>query len=185
MRKIVLVAVVLFAAMMLKAAPAYPGLITVTQADGSEVSFYLHGDEYFSYKTSTDGYLLATGESGLLEYGQFLNGKYVVPTGIAAHNELNRSLTEQMYVRGLQKVEALSPQLNAAARQQRIKGQSAAPIQRFPRMGSPRSVVILVSFSDEQFQSSNQDFVNLVNQHDYSYNGDGDEAELFLKHDLL
>jgi len=171
MRKIVLAAVALIAAVMLKAAPAYPGLITITQSDGSEVSFYLHGDEYFSYMTSTDGYLLATGESGLLEYGQFLNGKYVVPTGVAAHNELNRSLTEQMYVRGLQKVETLAPRLDAAARQQRIKGESAAPIQRFPRQGSPRTVILLVNFSDRSFQRTKQDFVDMATLHNYSYNG--------------
>ena len=49
------------------AKPAYPNLITASQPDGSQASFYLHGDEYFSYKTSPDGTLLQTDpETGAL-----------------------------------------------------------------------------------------------------------------------
>jgi len=170
MRKIVLVALAVLLSIVAYSAPAYPGLITVNQADGSVISFYLHGDENFSYMTSEDGYLLARNEAGLMEYGDFSNGKYVVPTGVAAHNELHRSLTEQMYVRGLKKADALSPRLNAAAKQQKIKAASAAPIRKFP-LGSPRVIIILVGFKDKKFSLSKQDFINLANQKNYSANG--------------
>lgn len=171
MKKIMLAVAALWAVAMLNAVPAYPGLITVNQADGSQISFYLHGDENFNFMTSTDGYLLATGENGLLEYGDFSNGKYVVPTGVAAHNELNRSLTEQMYVRGLDKVEAMAPRLNAVARQQRMKAEGMRPVQKFPKQGSPRTIIILVGFRDKPFTRSRKEFEDLANKINYSDNG--------------
>jgi len=155
-----------------KAVPAYPGLITVTQPNGTQVSFYLHGDENFSYMTSTDGYLLARNDAGIMEYGDFSNGKYVVPTGVAAHNELNRSLTEQMYVKGLKKVDAIAPNLRSAAQRMKARAESMMqPIQRFPKQGSPRTLIILVGFTDKQFSTSRQEFEDMANQHDYSGNG--------------
>lgn len=153
------------------AAPAYPGLITVTQSDGTQVSFYLHGDEYFSYMTSTDGYLLARNDDGIIEYGDFSNGKFVVPTGVAAHNELNRSLTEQMYVKGLNKVEKLAPRLNEVARQRRMKGAPVPPVQKAtPWKGNKRALIILVGFSDLHFTKGQKDFEKMANQENYSEN---------------
>lgn len=40
------------------AMPAFPGLQTVSQPDGSEVSYYIHGDESFAYFTDENGSLL-------------------------------------------------------------------------------------------------------------------------------
>lgn len=172
MRKIVLLATVMMLAIVAKAVPAYPGLITVTQSDGTQISYYLHGDENFSYITSTDGYLLCRNENGIMEYGDFSNGKYVVPAGVAAHDELNRSLTEQMYVRGLAKAETLKPRLDAVARQQKMKAANAnQPIYRYPRQGSPRAIIILVGFSDKPFTKSKKDFEDLANLKNYSANG--------------
>lgn len=41
----------------------------------------------------------------------------------------------------------------------------------FPLTGSPKSVVILVGFSDLPFDQTTQDFYNLLNQEGYSYGG--------------
>lgn len=171
MRKIVLAALAIMVATIVNAAPAYPGLMTANQADGSSISYYLHGDEHFSYITSTDGYLMAWNEAGMMEYGDFSNGKYVVPTGVAAHDESSRSLTEQMYVRGLQKVDAISPRLEAVGKQMRMQSAVAQPVMRFPRNGSPRSIIILVSFSDKKFTKTKQNFEDLANKPNYSDNG--------------
>ena len=37
---------------------AYPLPLTITQKDGKQLTFQLHGDENFSYTTTTDGVLL-------------------------------------------------------------------------------------------------------------------------------
>lgn len=171
MRKFVFVAVMAMLCVIASAAPAYPGLITVSQADGTEICFYLHGDENFNFMTSSDGYLLARNEAGIMEYGDFSNGKYVVPTGVKANNELNRSLTEQMYVRGLAKADAIASRLDMAAKQQKMKAETVQPVRRFPRKGSPRTIIILVGFKDKPFTKGRQAFENLANQTNYSDNG--------------
>ena len=48
-----------FASMLMSqatfAVPAYPGVIKAKQADGTEISIRLHGDEHGNYRTTEDG----------------------------------------------------------------------------------------------------------------------------------
>ena len=55
---------------LVKAVPAYPGLLTKTQPDGSAISYYLRGDENFNFSMSEDGYLIAFNENGIFEYAE-------------------------------------------------------------------------------------------------------------------
>ena len=50
----------------LYAVPAYPGLITKTQPDGTTISYYMRGDENFHFMTSEDGYLVAFNADNIL-----------------------------------------------------------------------------------------------------------------------
>ena len=53
MKKLFLAFVVSFLSIVsIYAVPAYPGLITTTQPDGTTISYYLRGDESFSFKMS-------------------------------------------------------------------------------------------------------------------------------------
>ena len=49
-----------FASMLMSqatfAVPAYPGVIKAKQADGTEISIRLHGDEHGNYRTTEDGF---------------------------------------------------------------------------------------------------------------------------------
>ena len=40
------------------AAKAYPGIVTVTQSDGTELNVRIYGDEHFNWLTTEDGVLL-------------------------------------------------------------------------------------------------------------------------------
>ena len=53
--------------------PAYRKPITVTQPDGSTITVRLYGDEYFSYRTTADGYLLTEDAKGYLDYAKIDN----------------------------------------------------------------------------------------------------------------
>ncbi len=55
MKKIFLIACAIFAIASLNAKPAYRGGIEVTQPDGSKITVYQHGDEFFHYTTLGDG----------------------------------------------------------------------------------------------------------------------------------
>ena len=166
------------------AAPAYPGLITTTQPDGTTIEYYLHGDEYFSYRTSTDGYLLAENEDGILEYAEFVNGQGIVPMGVVAHNEIARSINEQTYLVGLHKADEIKASLKAVSVSARAKSPIRMPQERkctsFPLIGTPRVLVILVSFKDKKFKTPAQNFKDMANQVNYNGNyGTGSIADYF------
>ncbi len=55
---IIAAAIALFAAPAAIAVPAYPGLIKVTQDDGTEIEVRLRGDEYGHFYTTSDNYLI-------------------------------------------------------------------------------------------------------------------------------
>jgi len=48
----------------LLASPAYPGAIKYTQPDGSTITIYLHGDEFYNWVTDTDGNELVLDDDG-------------------------------------------------------------------------------------------------------------------------
>ncbi|MBO4362538.1 MAG: hypothetical protein J5823_07135, partial [Paludibacteraceae bacterium] len=48
----------------LLAIPARRGAMTIMQPDGTQITAYLHGDEFFHYYTSDNGQLLEQGDDG-------------------------------------------------------------------------------------------------------------------------
>lgn len=58
----------------LYAVPAFPGLLKVTQPDGSVIKVYIRGDEYFSWWETEQGNISMKNEqTGYLEYAQIKN----------------------------------------------------------------------------------------------------------------
>ena len=142
----------------LYAVKAYPGLLSYVQPDGSMVSYYLHGDENYSYMTSEDGFLLAFDAKERLVYGELGADGVVYPSlkktkfeNVAS--DLNMIMQQKSLI-------SYSPQLRVASN------------AGYPLVGSPKSLVILVNFSDVEFKSStaNQDFFELLNKVGYSDN---------------
>ena len=156
------------------AVPAIPYPITVTQPDGSTMQIYLKGDEFFHYETTLDGYLLKTNDEGFLVYAQ-LDEEGIIPTNVRASNIEKRTKNEIE----LLKTHQPSPDVTMINRQKRaqrvamLSPEDTEVIQRFPLNGSPKSLVILVEFSDNTFTVSNPKtaFTNLLNQEGYSVNG--------------
>ena len=157
------------------AVPAIPYPVTVTQPDGSALQIYLKGDEFFHYETTLDGYLLKTNDKGFFVYAQLDEEKNIIPTAIRASNIENRTKKE---IESL-KIHQPFPDLTAINTQRRaqhaamLSPEDTEVIQRFPLNGSPKSLVILVNFSDKSFTVSNPKtaFTNLLNQEGYSENG--------------
>ena len=58
----------------LYAVPAFPGLLKVTQPDGSVIKVFIRGDEYFSWWETEQGNISMKNEqTGYLEYAQIIN----------------------------------------------------------------------------------------------------------------
>lgn len=160
----------------LLAVPAAPGLISVRQPDGSRISFRLSGDEHFHYATTADDFLIERDERGIFRYARLDERDNIVLTPVQAHDPGHRTRAEQTLLAGMPKAEALQ---QALARR-RAAALAASPLASravtpqpasFPLTGSPRAIIILVSFADIQFSTPRQSFDDLANQLDYSANG--------------
>lgn len=169
MRKLVLFFVYsFFVVASLFAVKAYSGLLSYTQPDGSIVNYYLCGDENFNYMLSEDGALLTFDNLDYLVSAELSTNGVIQPSLKRTRFETVAKDLESIMKRRVDKV--YSPQYRASSN----KG--------YPLTGSPKSLVILVNFSDVEFKSStaNQDFFRLLNEVGYSDNdGRGSARDYF------
>jgi len=186
MRKKVLY--IIFASLLtniqLFAVKAYPYPITVTQADGTTITIQMHGDEHFNYITTEDGYLIRKDEKNIFRYAKFANGAFEI-LDQKATNANKRDLNEKLVVEKLEQNPNLSSVL-LARRAQRISkiSTNTTATNQFPVTGSPRSLVILVNFSDKSYVTPNPKtaFTNLLNETGYSVNdGTGSARDYFIE----
>ena len=175
-------------AIAVEAVPAYPGLLTKTQPDGSTISYYLRGDESCSFAMSEDGFLITTNQKGIFEYAELNDQMEIVPVGIKVSALNNRTLKEKRYLKNATKVADLGAELEqifATAREvkQQRANASNAPVKRYPLKGSPTSLVILVNYTDVAFTSptAKEDFTALLNQKGYSNNDATGSAKDFFE----
>ena len=164
-----------FSLLSLYAVKAYPGLITKVQADGSTISFYVHGDENFNYATSEDGYLLLEVD-GVFEYATFDVSASIKSLGVKANNVIERTASENAFLYTQFKASDLIGNLKVeeynAEKMKRVAPQKRLGAS-FPLKGDPKSLVILVNFTDVKFTSSKakEDYSRLLNETGYSENG--------------
>ena len=172
---------------LLKAVPAYPGLITVTQPDGTTISYYMKGDENFHFITSEDGYLMALNNNNILEYA-VLNADFeIVTTGVKASDVQKRTNKEKRFLNNALKVSDFVADLQAASKYasskvvNRASYNAEVPVKRYPLKGNPTSLVILVNFQDVEFTYTREHFDSLLNQKGYAVNGATGSANDFFE----
>lgn len=167
------------------AVPALQSEIEFMQADGSTVRGNLHGDEFFSYRTTDEGYVMVENEDGYYEYADPSSAQ-LVPSGhrvgeseLRGTNSFKSTLTK-----GLTASQAAAAQKTIAdnrARQAEImKNVTPAPtiiseettdgsqLRAAAHSGDRRFLIILVEFEDKSFSTSWGDFNNLLNTDGYS-----------------
>ena len=144
-KAILILSALLLGAAALRAVPAYPYPVKLTQPDGSTITVQLHGDEFYHWATS-DGYVVEQDKDGFYRRVNLVQRRSAAPSAAAireAHAE--------------------------RARRAALLGKRAADM----RKGDNRFLVILVEFSDLTFSVNEpqQAFWNLLNQEGYSANG--------------
>ena len=174
----------LFASINLHAIPASPYPIKITQPDGTEITIRLHGDEYFKYKTTLDGYALIDDANGFLTYAQQDASGNLVTTNVKANDIADRTTSEIEFLK------QLTPNISFAKQNTIQRAQRAAATttrssvkSTYPLGGTPKSLVILVNFSDKSFVTSSPStaFTNLLNLSGYSANGGTGSAKDYFK----
>jgi len=174
----------IFQPLQLVAVPATPYPVVRVLPDGSEITVLLRGDEFFKYELSTDGYLISKSDKGFYEYARMLPEGVIMTTGIRAHNPDQRTADERRLLTTFQP----HPDMTRVNIQRRIAkaaqlNESITSNRTFPRTGSPKSIVILVNFSDVAFVTPNPKnaFSNLLNEPGYSANGGTGSAKDYFK----
>lgn len=166
------------------AVPATPYPVKVIQPDGSELTIRLHGDEHFRYKTTLDGYLLVSDEGGMYTYAKTNVDGRLISSGIQAKNVENRNKND---IKKLSEIpnESTYQRIAVQNRQARISSnkESSTAQKAFPLNGKPKSLVILVNFSDLSFKTATPKdaFTNLLNKEGYTDNGGTGSARDYFR----
>ncbi|MGM9868550.1 MAG: M6 family metalloprotease domain-containing protein [Sodaliphilus sp.] len=161
-------ALVLLCAMALVrayAVPVYPYPVTVTQPDGSTLEIQGHGDEFYNFITTADGYTVVKNDAGYYVYATLQNNR-LAPTTLVARNQLQRSAADNAFLQATGKMlhEVQRNQASQKARRQVATRETDDFYANF------RGLVILVNFTDRQFSRSDYKSVitNMLNKENYT-----------------
>ena len=83
---------------MIIGAPSLGTPVPFFQPDGKEVTIYLIGDEFFSYRTTLDGYLLVADSAKYLCYATLDDSNQPVSSGIRAISIDDRDVTTPSFL---------------------------------------------------------------------------------------
>jgi M6 family metalloprotease-like protein len=163
---------------------ATPYPITITQTDGTKITFRLLGNEHSHYRATLDGYPLVEDSKSILTYARQDEKGNLVSTNVKASDVARRTIPEKQLLLTLSKNITLS-RVSGTQRIMRSPANTAeTTIQKtFPVTGSPRSIVILVNFSDVAFVTPDPKtaFTNLLNEKGYSANGGTGSAKDYFR----
>ena len=171
MKKILLTLALGLLCVVAQAIPADPTPIAVAQPDGTTVSVVLHGDEFFHFTTTIDGYTVVKNAAGYYTYAQ-LNGDVLEASDRIARDPLQRSAADQAALRNIPK-HLTSPRMSQSGAQ--MLGRRNSAMYRVGAEGTMgydnfKGLIILINYSNKRFSMTNPgDFYDdMVNTHDYT-----------------
>lgn len=166
----------------LQAIPAKPFPVTNILPDGNTFEYIQKGDEFFKYKTTTDGYLIIQQQDGFFYYADYIDNTGFKSRGIKANNPDKRSAIELNELRSMQAYPNFSKQ-HILSKISKVAETDTASLQKaYPKTGSPKSLVILVNFKDASFVTPDpvNAFSDMLNKSGYSdNNGTGSAKDYF------
>jgi len=185
------------------AVPAYPYPIEVKQPDGQIIKVQIIGDEYFSYQTSEDGYVVVRNDKGYFVYSQPQeNSEKFVPTDIVVHKrdaqtqketnflmtapkgltEKQKAYQEMRVATGRIRTAAGVAYKNSSNGAVKVKGATAdGEIMLAPKTGSPHFLVFLFNYNNVKFTFTQNDFSRMLNETGYATDGAFGSATDFFK----
>jgi M6 family metalloprotease-like protein len=169
----------------IQAIPAPRKVTTVAQPDGSKLSVYIKGDEFSHDVHSTDGYTLLPDSNGYYRYAVTDSLGTLKCSNVLARNKDNRSGQDNLFLKTIstqltfsdaQKAQRIQARIEKVVSESQLRSATSSSslpdglIADYPTTGTPKSLVILVNFSDTQFGSANTAavFDSMLNQTGYS-----------------
>ncbi len=185
------------------AVPAKPGLLKMTQPDGTELNVRLVGDEFHHYYLSEDGYYLVN-DHDTFYYADVDAAGLTVRSDIKATPAARRSAEAKAYLSGVdmgrvnhtmqlaaqagtsrmaQTVNIARPAFATGSGQMRATaGPGLFPGTHFPAMGKQKGLVILVEYKDVKMTltDAHDYFSRMLNEPGFSdYGGTGSAVDFF------
>lgn len=158
MKKILTLLAAALCTLAASAIPAFPGLVTVTQPDGTQLTIQGHGDEFYHFMTTADGYTILQDARGYWTYAQPDAQGALTPSSTVAHDAAQRTPAEQAMLQqlGTNLTDAPAIRSGKARRAERdadLKKVQTVDYSKF------RGLVVLIDFPDRSF--SRDDIVSV------------------------
>ena len=171
MRKVLLLFVLGLLCIVARAIPADPTPMQVTQPDGTKLTIVLHGDEFFHYVTTSDGYTVMKNTAGYYTYAR-LNGNRLVAGDRIARDLSQRTASDMAALASVPK--GLTDRTQASSGTQML-GRRNSAMRRVGADGMMdyenfRGLIILINYRDKKFSMAEPDvfYDDMVNTHDYT-----------------
>lgn len=174
------------------ALPANPTPRVVTQPDGSTITIVMHGDEYGSYITTTDGDIIERCDDGFFRYSQIIDASCVASDIIARDGD-NGNVQVQHFLQQVDR-EAIANHVlkGASIKRQQMSLEArpgGAPLRKMVQASTDgevkkvRGLVILAEFQDVKFSENGtvENISALMNEEGNDYMGAiGSARDYFL-----
>ena len=182
MKKIFLsIIILLIATYSLYGVPACPEELIFTQPDGSKLTLYQRGDEYFHWtETENKEIVIKNGEH--YEYATIKNNQ-IVASGTMVSSKNSYNAKSQLSTRD-ELMELISQKQSLAiAKIDSINKLDNSGVKSIPLTeGNQKVLCILIDFPDLHFTKTTTDFENLWNQTGYNYEGSqGSVKDFYLE----
>lgn len=160
---------------------AYPFPQEIMQPDGTRLTIRLHGDEWFNWTATSDGYRIVRNQLGVFEYASVLKSGEVVPSGIKVSDVAYRKPEEIAFLQSVSKGPGLDAEAIRLIRLEKKGGllKSGTASSYFPTKGAQKLLVILANFSDTSPAYSQTNFNSYMNE--AGYNGTGSFKDYYLE----
>ncbi len=167
-----------------RAISALPFPQKIKQPDGTSLTIRLHGDEWFHWITTDDGYRIVRNQRGIFEYAGLLKSGVAVPSGVRVSQKKERSAEEYDYINRVGKNLGVSSAIILQKKLLKkpssgLKSTSSTAAVLFPPSGIRKNLLILANFSDTETTYSQADFNGLMNQE--NYNGTGSFRDFYIE----
>ena len=142
------------------------------QSNGKVISYTLNGDEFISWATSLDGYTLLEKNNGDIVYAVLNEEGELIKSDVLACDSQYRTIEENIFLCTIKKGLFYNSSQIECFRQNRAQRYSSNTPNNIPTTGTPNFLVILVSFSDIPFNSTNATTMqNQISQSNYTASG--------------
>ncbi len=175
MKKTLLLLAMGLLCMTARAVPADPTPGLVTQPDGTKLTVVLHGDEFFNYLTTSDGYTVVKNAAGYYTYAR-LDGNSLIAGDVIARDADKRSAADRAALTAIPKGLTSSAMVDRGKKMLNHRNELIRGIGHGGHMDYSkfRGLIVLINYTDRKFDDyvpSNyrpQDFYEaMINSHDY------------------